>query len=223
MIKKGDFIELDYVGKITDTSDVFDLTSKEAADKYNIHNEKMTYGPRIIIVGEGNILPGIDIFLEGKECKEYTFDITPDKAFGKKDSKLLKLVPAAIFKKQNIRPTPGLQLNIDGRIGTVRTVSGGRITLDFNHPLAGRNVTYELKIHRIVTDDKEKLKTVLQLFFGKNIDFTLDNGNVFIDAPIPEELANPFKEQLTRLIPRLKDITFKQPPKTDTPKTHNKT
>ena len=49
----------------------------------------------------------------------------------------------ANFKKQNIIPYLGLQVNIDGILGIIRTVTPGRAIIDFNHPLSGKNLIYK--------------------------------------------------------------------------------
>ena len=56
-----------------------------------------------------------------------------------------------------------MQVNVDGMMATVRSVSGGRVTLDFNHPLAGKALSYWVKINRKITDTNEKIKIVLGL------------------------------------------------------------
>ena len=44
-----------------------------------------------------------------------------------------------IFIQQKINPIPGVMFNFDGRIAKVLTVSGGRVMIDFNNPIAGKN------------------------------------------------------------------------------------
>ena len=45
-IKKGDFIEMDFIGKIKETNDIFDLTNEKEAKANNLFNPKAKYGPR---------------------------------------------------------------------------------------------------------------------------------------------------------------------------------
>ena len=149
IIKKHDFVELEYTGKLKDSGMIFDTTDEGIAKKENIYNKNMIYGALVICVGEAQILKGLDEQLEGKEIgKQITVDISPEQGFGKKDASLLKLVPMTLFKKQDIMPMPGLQVNIDGAIGTIRTVTGGRIIVDFNHPLSGKYLIYEVKVNK---------------------------------------------------------------------------
>lgn len=152
-LKVRDFIEIDYAGKLKETGEVFDSTTQGS----HVH-------PVTICLGQGQILKGLDDKLVGKETgKDYTFVLTPEEGFGKKDAKLLKIVPSNVFLKQGIRPYLGLQVNIDGAIGTIRTVTGGRTIVDFNHPLSGHDVEYTVSVKRLVTDKKEQLTGLLDL------------------------------------------------------------
>jgi len=163
-IKKRDFIELDFIGRVKENNQIFDLTEEKVAKENDLYNEKQKYGPLKICVGEKQVVKGLDEFLEGKETgKNYTISLKPEEAFGKKNPKLMQLIPLRSFKKHNIKPQVGLQINMDGMMGIVRSVSGGRVIIDLNHPLAGKEVTYEIKIKRVMTDVKEKIQTILDL------------------------------------------------------------
>ena len=140
-IKKGDFVEIDYMGKLKETGDVFDVTSAEVAKQHKIYNPKAHYHSQIICVGEKQVVSGLDAALVNKEEKKtFTVELSPEIAFGKKDPKLMQLVPLQTFHKQQINPFPGLQLNLNGTLGTVRSVSGGRGVVDFYPSLPCRNL-----------------------------------------------------------------------------------
>ncbi len=205
-IKNGDFIELDYIGKIKETNEIFDITNEALAKEKGLYNKNMHYGPIIICIGEHDVVSGLDSNLLDKEPGQYSIDLKPEEAFGKKNVKLLKLVPFAIFKKQEIMPVLGLQVNIDGIIGKIRSVSGGRVIVDFNHPLAGKNIIYEIDIHRIITKDEEKLKGYVKLHL--NTDATLENDIAKISMSIPKEIQGKIEEKIRKLIPSIKEIEF---------------
>lgn len=208
-IKEHDFIEIEYTGKIKDTDQIFDLTDEKLAKEKNLFNQDLEYGPKVICIGENFIIPGLDKRLIGKELKKYEFEISPEEAFGKKDPKLIRLVSTSVFKDKEIRPFPGLQVNIDGFIGTIRTVSGGRTTIDFNHPLAGRTLIYEIKINKIITDTKEQLNSIVKLFF-KNEKAELKENIATIKANMPEKLQKIISEKIKKLIPAIKEIKFEK-------------
>jgi len=213
-INKKDFIEIEYTGRLQDNNILFDTTDKALAEKENLHNPKMEYGPITICVGEHHILKGIDDFIIGKEIgKEYALALDPENAFGKKNPKLLKIIPASIFKKQKINPMPGLSVNIDGVYGIIKTVTGGRTIVDFNHPLAGRGIIYTLKVKRIVSDTKEKAHSLLKMLFNvNNIELKVENDNLEIEVNKipPKELEEELNKKIKELIPEIKNISYKE-------------
>ena len=214
-MKKGDFVELVYTGRIKDLNLVFDTTNEKEAKESNIHDARASYGPVIICIGQGHVIKGLDEQLEGKELgKEYHIELSPEQGFGKKNAKLIQLVATSKFIKQKINPMPGLQVNIDDMTGMIRTVSGGRTLVDFNHPLAGKELTYDFKINKIVKDDEEKLKALLKLQLNlKDIKVEIKEGNATIDLNIKQDLPKPVEEKLTKhikeIIPSIKNIEFK--------------
>ncbi|MGM5480294.1 MAG: FKBP-type peptidyl-prolyl cis-trans isomerase [Nanobdellota archaeon] len=209
-IQKGDFIELDYTGKVHDDENmVFDTTVESVAKKEEIYSEKTTYKPTLAIVGEGHLIQGLDKRLEGIETGTHTFEIPAEEAFGKKDAKKLQLVPAKVFRKQNIRPMVGLQVNVDDEIGVIRSVSGGRIIVDFNHPLSSKDVVYDVDIKRIITDNKERLDRFFELMGlpYKSIDVSDNKAIVHTTMQFPPEMVKQITEDLKRLT-KLDSISF---------------
>jgi len=207
MIKKGTFIEINYTGLIKESNKVFDTSQEEIAKKENIFNKNLTYKSIIICVGEHQILPGLDEELENKELGNYEFEIPPEKAFGKKNPKLMQLVSTANFKKQNIIPYLGLQVNIDGILGIIRTVTPGRAIIDFNHPLSGKNLIYKIEIKRIVTDVKEQLDSLIS-FYSRKFTTEIKQDEAIIKADLPENLKENIEKTILRLIYSIKKITI---------------
>jgi len=203
MIKEKDFIEIEFTGKIKETGRVFDTTSEDIAKKENIHNPKINYEPIIICVGQRQVVKGLDEQLIGKDIGEYEIEIEPEKAFGKKNPKLMRIVSTNSFKKQNISPYLGMQVNIDGFMGIVRTVAGGRIIVDFNHPLSGRTLVYNIKINKLVTDQKSQIESLITAILKdpkvevKDNEATIKAKSV-PDKKIQEELVKSIKE-LTKI------------------------
>jgi len=208
-LKEGDFIEIEYLAKLEDTNTVFDLTNEEDAKKYNLYDSKQTYKPIVICVGKNDILKGLDSALKGKEPgKSYTLTLSPEDAFGKKRTDLIKLVPTSMFRKQNINAVPGLQVNLDGIIGTIKTVTGGRTLVDFNHPLSGKKVIYELKIIKVITTPKEKVEGMLKNLIT-DFDVEEKEGKITIHSKIKDEkFKAELEKELKTRIPEIKSITF---------------
>ncbi|MBI4738391.1 peptidylprolyl isomerase [Candidatus Woesearchaeota archaeon] len=217
-IKKGDFVEIEYTGQINNPKFVFDTTHQEIARKENIYNENTLYGPISVCIGENQILKGLDDSLENLEVgKEHEITLQPERAFGKKDGKLLRLIPSNVFLKQRVRPIPGLQVNIDGALGTIRNVTGGRTIVDFNHPFAGKAVTYKVKINRLLTSDTEKLYALLTLGLNLKKDaFAIEikegKAHVTIKRAVSKELLDEQDDRIKKCMSTIKDITFTVPP-----------
>lgn len=210
ILKNKDFIELEYTGTIKEDNIIFDTTDEQLAKDNSLFNETMSYGPVVICLGESQVLKGLEEELVGKETeKEYTIELSSEKAFGKKDPKLIQLIPTSKFSKQKIRPMPGLQLNIDGLLGVIKTVSGGRTLVDFNHPLAGKDVIYKVKINKIVTGDLEKVKAYLKISLNlKDIDVKIEDGTAkaILKKELPKEAIEMLSKKITELIPNIKKL-----------------
>ncbi len=207
-INKNDFVEIDYIARIKDTSQIFDLTNEETAKKENIYNPEIKYKPIIICIGQGDIIKGLENELIGKETnKDYKIELKAENAFGIKDPKMMKLVPSNIFRKQKINPMPGLQVEVNGIFGVIKTVSSGRCIVDFNHPLSGKDISYELKVLRIINDNNEKLKSILELFF-KNPEFEIKESIAEIKISLPEPMQKVLIEKIKISIPAIKEVKF---------------
>ncbi|RLF75199.1 peptidylprolyl isomerase, partial [Thermococci archaeon] len=132
-VAKKDVIKLHYTGKIKETGEIFDTTYEDVAKEAGIYNEKGIYGPVPIAVGAGHVIKGLDEALEGLEVgKKYTLEIPPEKAFGKRDPKLIKTFTIGQFRRQGIYPFPGLDVEIETDSGKklkgrVMSVSSGRV------------------------------------------------------------------------------------------------
>lgn len=211
-VKKHEFIEVEYTGVAKEDNITFDTTDEKIAKEKGLHAENMSYGPVIICVGESQIIKGIDNELEGKEAgKSYIIELSPEQGFGRKDAKLVQLIATAKFLKQGIQPAPGIQVNINNTLGVIKTVSGGRTLVDFNHPLASKTLVYNLKINRIITDDKEKLKGYLSLQSGiKDIKVDIEDGcaKISLKDDIPKELKDIWSTKIAEIIPSVKKMEF---------------
>ena len=167
-VEKGDVIRLHYTGRIKETGEIFDTTDEEIAKQAGIYKETGVYGPVPIAVGAGHVLRGLDEALEGLEIgKKYEIEIPPEKGFGKRDPRLIKVFTLGQFRRQGIIPFPGMPIEIEseGRKlkGRILTVSGGRVRVDFNHPYAGKHLVYEVEIIEKVEDPIEKVKAMIEL------------------------------------------------------------
>ncbi len=164
-MKPGDFVYIDYIGKIKDTEEVFDTTKEDVAKTKGVFDAKTKYKPVPIVVDADFIIKGLnDALKEMKVGEKKIIEITPDKAFGNRDQNLVKLIPEVKFKEQDVDVPPGSFVTISGLKGKVVSIDGGRVRIDFNHPLAGKTLEYDLEIIRDIKELKEKLEAVVYYF-----------------------------------------------------------
>ncbi len=197
MLKEKDFLEIEFTAKVKD-GEIFDSNIKEDLKKSNLNLEPK---PFIFALGEGMFLKGIEDFLIGKDIGEYEIELPSEKAFGNRDPKLIQLMPMKVFREQNINPVPGFMFNFDGRIAKILSASGGRIRVDFNNPIAGRDVIYKLKVLRKVDDLNEKTKAFISFLFKKDFDFEIKDKKltIFADKQFVQ-FMEIFKEKFKELL-----------------------
>ena len=203
---KGDFIEFNYTGK-TSQGVVFDTTIEAIGKKAGMSH---TFAPVIMCLGQGQLLVGLDKALIGKSIGKHTIKLSSEEAFGKKDAKKIQLVPMSKFTKEGLKPYSGMQVNIDGTLAVIKRVSGGRVLVDFNHPLAGQDVIYDVEILRKVEDLSEKVDSYVKNTFG-NVKHELqgDKVTLFVQTEVPKEIKKVFDKNFSEVLPEVKEVIFK--------------
>ena len=195
IIKKNDFIELEFAGKIKDNG-IFDTNIPEEAKKLNLAIEAK---PLAICLGQAMLLPSIDEFLIGKLLGKYKLELPPEKAFGFRKPELVKIMPASVFKDQQIHQ--GMVFQFDNVLGRISAISGGRIIVDFNNPIAGKQVIYELNAKRKIQDLNEKIKSLISFFFRQDLKYEVKEKKIIIQVqPGFEKFALLFKPKFKEIL-----------------------
>lgn len=137
-VKKGDNIKVEYEGKLDDGT-VFDSSAK--------HEGK----PLEFEAGAGKVIKGFDEAVIGMEKdEEKEIKLAAAEAYGEPNDQLVKKIPKDQFPP-NTEIKPGMVLGLKAPNGAqmparVKEVSDSEVTLDLNHPLAGKNLTFKIKI-----------------------------------------------------------------------------
>ena len=161
-IKNGDFVLIDYTLKVKETGETVGTTDEKVAKETKLFRGEEHYEPYFVIVGEGWVPKGLDEALTTLDVgKSSTIELPPDKAYGARDPKKVRLVPLRKFTADGVSPVPGLQLNVDGKPAQIRAVGAGRVQVDYNHPFAGRTLIYDTTIRKIVETDEEKIRSLI--------------------------------------------------------------
>jgi len=195
MIKNNDIVEIELIVKDNNTKEVLDTTYEDVAKKENIYSEKITYTPLKVVFGKGELLESVEKNIEDlEENKKKTFSLKKEEAFGDKDTKNIKIISMNDFKKENIKPMPGMHINFGNTTGKIISVSGGRVQVDFNHDFAGKDLEYTIEVKKIYNNDELKITGLLKKFFyfvpEEQIQKTISEKTVEVILPpgMPKEM-----------------------------------
>ena len=177
-LERKDFIEIEFTGMVKN-GEIFDSNIKEDLKKAKLDLEPK---PFAFCLGEGMFLKGLEDFLIGKNIGRYEAELVPEKAFGSRNPKLVQIIPSKAFREQKLNPVSGMMFNFDGRLAKVISVSGGRIIVDFNNPLAGKTVVYKVNVIRKISDLNEKAKSLIEFLFRKDLKFEIVDKRIVIDS-----------------------------------------
>jgi len=142
-----------------------------------------------------------------------TIEITPENAFGDRKPELIRLIPESRFKEQDIEARPGNIVNVNNIRGRIISVDGGRIRVDFNHPLAGKTLEYDLKITKEITDDKEKIQAIVYYFSSIEdvvVELKEDSAEISIKVDIPRNSKEIMANTILKWLKEIKKVIFKE-------------
>jgi FKBP-type peptidyl-prolyl cis-trans isomerase 2 len=140
-IKQGDTVRVHYTGKLNDGS-TFDSSKNR--------------DPLEFTLGERKIIPGFENAVEGmKQGEEKTEKIPYQQAYGERREELVFKVEREQFPA-DVTPETGQRLQMNQKNGqvvpvTVTEVNDQMVTLDANHPLAGEDLTFTIRVVEIVS------------------------------------------------------------------------
>ncbi len=227
-VKSGDFILANYTLRVKESGETVGTTLESVAKEKKLYRGEEHYEPFFIIVGEGWVPKGLDEALPNLEIgKATTVELPPDKGYGVRDPKKVRLVPLRKFAAEGLNPVPGLQVNIDGKTALVRSVGAGRVQVDYNHPFAGKTLIYDITLEKVIEADDEKVRNLIhkQIPSVDRQKFSIKIENVSLQVEIPEEAfflegLQVAKRTLTadveKYLPKIVTVTFletfKKPP-----------
>jgi FKBP-type peptidyl-prolyl cis-trans isomerase 2 len=231
-LKKGDFILINYTAKVKETGEVFDTTVEETAKKEHLHKGGEIYEPKLVAIGEGWVLKALDESLTTMKLnKAQSVEIPPETAFGQRDPEKVKRVPLKQLTAKGTNPVIGMRIDYKGKMASVRSIGAGRVLLDFNPPLAGKTLIYEVTLNKKLRTSKEKIAALIHrripVVEAEKFKFTIKEKILTID--MPEETFYIEGVQIAKrgiamdtqkFLPKMAEIkfveTFKAKPKPET-------
>lgn len=142
-VKSGDTVRVHYTGTLERTGEEFDSSRREGRE------------PLEFVAGAGQVIAGFDAGVAGLDPGDsVTVTIVPENAYGPKHEQLVQDVPLEHFA-DDTPPEVGGMVNLiapDGQSmpGVITAVDDESVTLDFNHPLAGETLVFEIEVVEIV-------------------------------------------------------------------------
>lgn len=143
--KKGDTVKVHYTGRL-ENGEIFDSSDGKT--------------PLNFIVGQREVIKGFDEAVEGMIVgEEKTVTIEPEKAYGKSKDELIQKVQRSEMP-EGLDYSVGNQIEITRQDGSlfyvmVKDVSDTDVSLDANHPLAGKRLVFDLRMEDIVPAEKQ--------------------------------------------------------------------
>ncbi len=136
-VEKNTVVSFHYVLKDTESGNVLE-SSRESGQ------------PVVFMVGAGEIIPGLESRMIGMKAGESkSIDVPPEEAYGQRNPELVQKAPREYF--QNVPLEVGLPLQAKTPEGqTINMIvvdfDDQTVTVDLNHPLAGRTLTFEVEV-----------------------------------------------------------------------------
>jgi peptidylprolyl isomerase len=187
-LQKGDFVLMDYVAKVKETGEIFDTTIEETAKKEHLYKEGDIFESKLVVIGEGWVLKALDDSLTTMEVgKPAVVEISAEKAFGQRDPEKVKRVALKQLLAKDITPSVGMRIEYGGKSATVRAIGAGRVLLDFNPPLAGKTLVYEVTLKKKLDTKKEKIAAIIHRRIPaveeNKFELTLKTNAVSVEMP----------------------------------------
>ncbi|HSA75442.1 MAG TPA: FKBP-type peptidyl-prolyl cis-trans isomerase [Candidatus Nitrosocosmicus sp.] len=162
-LEKGSLILLDYTAKIKDSNEIFETTRVDDVKNNPDFDPNKKYEPRLLGVGEGWVLKGLDeALLQSSIGTPLNIEIPPEKAFGERDPSKVRMIPLRKLGEKANEVSIGDVIELDERIGIIRFIGSGRVQVDFNHKYAGRTLVYDANIVKKLENDDEKISNLIR-------------------------------------------------------------
>ncbi len=163
----GSFLLIDYCVEDAETNELIDTTMEKVAKERNFSGRDQ-YFPILVVLGEGRLLPALEKEISTmKEGEERIIVLSPEEAYGSYDES--KVVTFSLNRIRRLLGSndirPGALIDLEGKRGVIKTVSGGRVKVDFNHPLAGKSLRVMIRVEKVLKKREEKIKALASDIF----------------------------------------------------------
>jgi len=207
--EKDSLIYLNLTSTVKETNELIETTLEEKAKEYKVYDPTKKYNSRLVAIGEGWVLEGLDSKLnEMSVGGKARIEIPPEKAFGVWDPLKVRIMPIRRFGEKASQIKVGDEVEVDNKIGYVRLLGSGRVHIDFNHKLAGKTIIYEVEVIDELKEDEKKIRALFTRrvpIEDEKIKFSVQENTLTFE--LPEEIY--FEEGLQIVKRALANDIFK--------------
>lgn len=188
IVKENSLVYVDYVGRTKEEGEIFDLTLEDVAKEEGIYDDEERYKPMLVAIGKNWLLPALEEKLVGMKVGESkTIEVPPEDGAGPRDPDKIKLVSKRQLQKQGVSPIKGARVEVGQQKGIITNVLGRRVRVDFNSPLAGKTLVFDVTMRDIVSGKIEKIKAVMKRRIPglpeDKYEARIEGSTVYIDLP----------------------------------------
>lgn len=203
---KGSLVMVDYTGRIKG-GEVFETTRSEDAARPG-----RAYAPKLVSIGAGWVLKGLDEALEGAELDEdIRVEVPPEKGFGEVQHSKIRVMRSRKLGDDEEKVSVGDRVEIDGRSGVIRHMASGRIKVDFNHRHAGKTLVYEARVLRVVEEERERISAILDRHLPGRKEHIYAGGELSVyanDLHATASVKQSVRSELFQLVPTILTLSF---------------
>ncbi len=165
-VEIGDIVKINYIATLI-SGEIVDTSYEDIARYAKIYDPNRDYTPITVETGMAQIIEGVDRALLGMtKGEERSILIHPEEGYGIRRSDLIQQIPMEVFEEGNIEPIEGMIINTEKGPAEIITVAKDFVEVDFNHPLAGITLIFEIKV-----EDIEKISINANRLFERGMAF----------------------------------------------------
>ncbi|MGY5875084.1 MAG: FKBP-type peptidyl-prolyl cis-trans isomerase [Candidatus Thorarchaeota archaeon] len=188
-VESGSLIYVDYVGRSKEDGKIFDLTMEEVAKEEGLYKEDGYYAPVLVVIGWSWLLEAIEEELVGMKIGESkTIEVPPEKGAGPRDPAKVKQIAKAKLARQRVSGHVGEEIKFGEERGVITHVFGRTVRVDFNPPLAGKTLVFDVTVRQIITDLEEKIYSVVKrripILSREEVGITIKSKIITIELPL---------------------------------------
>lgn len=183
------YLRIDYVARTGDGR-IIDTTDPDIAADSDLADMEAS-GPVVVVPGEGHLFEPLEAAIRDAEPgTTIEMAVDPENAFGTADPEAM-----ATIDEEAVAPehrNAGTTVQLGGRRGVIEEVSDGTVTVDFNHPLAGLRLEYEIEVLERLEGIESRAAglTATHGLRNASVDYDRESGTLTLRFPASEPDAD---------------------------------